>query len=82
MQIEGSGALVVGGASGLGAATARALCERGAKVVIAAAVGGGLLVLGAGLAIWWRRRYLSARYASWARTDHSAASQSTGSTSA
>jgi NAD(P)-dependent dehydrogenase (short-subunit alcohol dehydrogenase family) len=35
MRIEGCGALVVGGASGLGAATARALCERGAKVVIA-----------------------------------------------
>jgi 3-hydroxyacyl-CoA dehydrogenase/3-hydroxy-2-methylbutyryl-CoA dehydrogenase len=35
MQIEGAGALVSGGASGLGAATARALQEAGARVVIA-----------------------------------------------
>ena len=35
MRIEGSGAIVVGGASGLGAATARALHERGALVTIA-----------------------------------------------
>ena len=35
MKIEGSSALVAGGASGLGAATARALHERGASVVIA-----------------------------------------------
>src|SRR3712207_9376191 len=35
MRIEGSGALVVGGASGLGEATARALAERGASVVVA-----------------------------------------------
>jgi NAD(P)-dependent dehydrogenase (short-subunit alcohol dehydrogenase family) len=35
MQIEGSTALVAGGASGLGAATARLLSERGATVVIA-----------------------------------------------
>ena len=35
MRIAGSGALVVGGASGLGAATARALHERGAHVVVA-----------------------------------------------
>ena len=35
MRIEGSGALVVGGASGLGEASARALAERGAKVVVA-----------------------------------------------
>jgi NAD(P)-dependent dehydrogenase (short-subunit alcohol dehydrogenase family) len=35
MQIEGSSALVVGGASGLGEATARALHERGARVTIA-----------------------------------------------
>jgi NAD(P)-dependent dehydrogenase (short-subunit alcohol dehydrogenase family) len=35
MRIEGCGALVVGGASGLGAATVRALAERGAHVVIA-----------------------------------------------
>jgi NAD(P)-dependent dehydrogenase (short-subunit alcohol dehydrogenase family) len=35
MLIEGTGALVVGGASGLGEATARALHERGAHVVIA-----------------------------------------------
>ena len=35
MRIEGTGALVVGGASGLGAATARALHERGAQVVVA-----------------------------------------------
>src|SRR5882762_5873051 len=35
MKIDGASALVVGGASGLGAATARALHERGASVVIA-----------------------------------------------
>ena len=35
MRIDGQGALVAGGASGLGAATARALHERGASVVIA-----------------------------------------------
>ena len=35
MRIEGSGALVAGGASGLGAATARLLAERGAAVTIA-----------------------------------------------
>ena len=35
MQIDGASALVVGGASGLGEATARALCERGANVTIA-----------------------------------------------
>jgi 3-hydroxyacyl-CoA dehydrogenase / 3-hydroxy-2-methylbutyryl-CoA dehydrogenase len=35
MRVEGAGALVVGGASGLGEATARALHERGAHVVIA-----------------------------------------------
>ncbi len=35
MRIDHAGALVVGGASGLGAATARALHERGAGVVIA-----------------------------------------------
>jgi NAD(P)-dependent dehydrogenase (short-subunit alcohol dehydrogenase family) len=35
MKIEGASALVVGGASGLGAATARALHERGGSVVIA-----------------------------------------------
>src|SRR5918999_1479069 len=35
MQIEGTGALVAGGASGLGEATARALSERGARVMIA-----------------------------------------------
>jgi 3-hydroxyacyl-CoA dehydrogenase/3-hydroxy-2-methylbutyryl-CoA dehydrogenase len=35
MRIEGSGALVVGGASGLGEATARALHARGAHVVVA-----------------------------------------------
>ena len=34
MEIEGSSALIAGGASGLGAATARALYERGASVVI------------------------------------------------
>jgi len=34
MQIEGIGAFVTGGASGLGAATARLLAERGAKVAI------------------------------------------------
>jgi NAD(P)-dependent dehydrogenase (short-subunit alcohol dehydrogenase family) len=35
MRIEGSGALVAGGASGLGEATTRALHERGARVTIA-----------------------------------------------
>src|ERR687897_1346610 len=35
MKIEGASALVAGGASGLGAATARALHERGASIVIA-----------------------------------------------
>jgi NAD(P)-dependent dehydrogenase (short-subunit alcohol dehydrogenase family) len=35
MRIDGTGVLVVGGASGLGAATARALHEQGALVVIA-----------------------------------------------
>ena len=35
MKIEGSSALVAGGASGLGAATARLLHERGARVLIA-----------------------------------------------
>src|SRR6478672_13889693 len=35
VQIEGASALVVGGASGLGAATARALHAAGASVVIA-----------------------------------------------
>jgi NAD(P)-dependent dehydrogenase (short-subunit alcohol dehydrogenase family) len=35
MRIEGAGALVVGGASGLGEAAARALHERGAHVVVA-----------------------------------------------
>src|SRR3954468_5087557 len=35
MRIEGSGAIVVGGASGLGEATARALASQGAQVVIA-----------------------------------------------
>ncbi|MGH2981123.1 MAG: SDR family NAD(P)-dependent oxidoreductase, partial [Solirubrobacterales bacterium] len=35
MKVEGSGALVAGGASGLGAATARALHEAGARVVVA-----------------------------------------------
>lgn len=35
MRIENTGALVVGGASGLGEATARALHERGAHVVVA-----------------------------------------------
>ncbi len=35
MKIDGSGALVVGGASGLGEATVRALHERGARVLLA-----------------------------------------------
>jgi NAD(P)-dependent dehydrogenase (short-subunit alcohol dehydrogenase family) len=35
MKAEGAGALVAGGASGLGAATSRALAEAGARVVIA-----------------------------------------------
>src|SRR3989442_11555835 len=35
MQIDGAAALVAGGASGLGAATARALHQAGARVVIA-----------------------------------------------
>lgn len=34
MKLQGTGALVAGGASGLGAATARALAERGANVTI------------------------------------------------
>jgi len=35
MRLEGSGALVAGGASGLGEATARELCSRGARVTVA-----------------------------------------------
>ncbi len=35
MNVKGAGALVAGGASGLGAATSRALAEAGARVVIA-----------------------------------------------
>jgi NAD(P)-dependent dehydrogenase (short-subunit alcohol dehydrogenase family) len=35
MEIDGAGAIVAGGASGLGAATSRALAQAGAKVVIA-----------------------------------------------
>src|SRR5918998_564849 len=35
MRIEGAAAIVMGGASGLGEATARALAERGASVTIA-----------------------------------------------
>ena len=35
MRIEGAGALVAGGASGLGAATARGLAQRGARLTIA-----------------------------------------------
>ena len=35
MELRGVGAIVAGGASGLGAATARALAERGARVAIA-----------------------------------------------
>ena len=35
MNVEGAGALVAGGASGLGAATSRALAGAGAQVVIA-----------------------------------------------
>ena len=35
MRLDGAGALVAGGASGLGAATARALAKRGARVAIA-----------------------------------------------
>ncbi len=35
MDVRGAGALVAGGASGLGAATARALAEAGAEVVVA-----------------------------------------------
>ena len=35
MQIQGSGALVTGGASGLGGATVRRLAAQGARVVIA-----------------------------------------------
>jgi NAD(P)-dependent dehydrogenase (short-subunit alcohol dehydrogenase family) len=54
MRMEGIGALVAGGASGLGAATARALAATGANVVIAdldAEKGGALAAeLGAGFA--------------------------------
>jgi NAD(P)-dependent dehydrogenase (short-subunit alcohol dehydrogenase family) len=35
MRIEGASAIVMGGASGLGEATARALAERGATVTVA-----------------------------------------------
>ena len=35
MNINGASAIVTGGASGIGAATARMLAQRGAKVVIA-----------------------------------------------
>ena len=35
MRLDGIGALVAGGASGLGEATARALAARGARVTIA-----------------------------------------------
>ena len=35
MEINGSSAIVTGGASGLGEATARLLATRGAKVVVA-----------------------------------------------
>jgi NAD(P)-dependent dehydrogenase (short-subunit alcohol dehydrogenase family) len=35
MQLEGIAAIVTGGASGLGTATARELAKRGARVVIA-----------------------------------------------
>ena len=35
MELDGSGAIVSGGASGLGEATVRALIGRGARVVIA-----------------------------------------------
>src|SRR3954466_14295055 len=35
MDLQGAGTIVAGGASGLGAATARALAERGARVAIA-----------------------------------------------
>jgi NAD(P)-dependent dehydrogenase (short-subunit alcohol dehydrogenase family) len=48
MRIEGAGALVAGGASGLGAATAQRLAERGARVTIAdvnAQAGGALAEL-------------------------------------
>ena len=56
MKLEGAGALVAGGASGLGAATARALAVRGARVAIvdlneeraaelAGELGGGALAL-------------------------------------
>ena len=34
MKLEGIGALVAGGASGLGAATARELAARGARVAV------------------------------------------------
>ena len=58
MRLEGTPALVAGGASGLGAATARALAERGARVAIvdlkaeqaqelAAEIGGETLAFGA-----------------------------------
>ena len=54
MRIDGARALVVGGASGLGAATARALCAAGAQVTVAdvnADAGAALAAeLGAGFA--------------------------------
>ena len=63
MKIEGASALVAGGASGLGAATVRALHERGASVVIAdlnaekgEALGDGrfeALPCGSGTALSW-----------------------------
>ena len=47
MKIEGHAALVTGGASGLGAATARELARRGAKVAVLDRNGDGARALGA-----------------------------------
>ena len=47
MNIEGQAALVTGGASGLGAATARELARRGAKVAVLDRNGAGAQALAA-----------------------------------
>ena len=47
MNIQGQAALVTGGASGLGAATARELAKRGAKVAVLDRNGAGAKALAA-----------------------------------